>query len=160
MFTGIDFLKIWASNCFSGSTSAFVRRQQLGFHFIWLCFLDSPAVSSRFVTTFSSAALERAEGCFICKAEKCFYSNAVEVGGKSSCEMGSCVMAWGWIPTPTKHSDLLTGKGGTKVSFFLRKSTVSRYVSCAYKGVCVFMYFLIKLLCWPLVIEEWDWSLR
>lgn len=39
-------------------------------------------VSSRFVTAFSSAALERAQGSFIFKAELCFNSNAVGSGSQ------------------------------------------------------------------------------
>lgn len=69
---------------FSGCThsaSAFVRRQQLGFHLIWFCFWDSPTVNSRFATAFSSAAPERAESSFICKAGLCFHPNAMRSGG-------------------------------------------------------------------------------
>lgn len=83
---GLIFLRSehWI-RCFSGCTgsaSAFIRRQQLGFHLIWLCFWDSQTVSSSFVTAFSSADLGRAEGSFIYKAEPCFYSNAVGAGGQ------------------------------------------------------------------------------
>lgn len=42
----------------------------------------------------------------------------------------------------------------TEVSSFLRKTTVSRCINCACKDICVLMYFLIKLLCCPLVVEE------
>lgn len=93
------------SRC-AGSTSAFVRRHQLGFHLIWLCYRDSPTVSTRFVTAFSSATLEGAVSSFTCQASlfspECRWKAgtnpviALQQCGVAQCGLNSCPNKTQW----------------------------------------------------------------